>query len=266
MNNYNLDTFKAYLDTKWLGNAAMYFEEVDSTNNIIRNYAETGSEEGLLVFADVQNAGRGSHGRSWSSPGGSGVWTSFLLRPESKAQNMFGLSELVALAIANTLKDIYSIDAKIKWPNDVYINNRKISGILVEMETEGNKVDFIDVGVGINVLTETFPEELRDKASSILIETGRELDRVLLLTQILKKFEGYYESLVKNGDLSEFMEEFNNLLIHKDKKIRLTRGLEKSELVKEVISEGIDSQGRLICLEDNGKRTYVTNGEVSVNL
>jgi BirA family biotin operon repressor/biotin-[acetyl-CoA-carboxylase] ligase len=153
---------KKGLKTKFMGKDIHYFKEVDSTNDVAKYLAENGAEEGTVVVAEIQNRGKGRRGKTWISPPG-GVWMSIILRPDIPTSKAPQLTLVTGVAVAETLKKELKLDVGIKWPNDILIGNKKVCGILTEVNASVNKVNYVIVGIGIdmNVDVPLFPPELQ---------------------------------------------------------------------------------------------------------
>lgn len=248
------------LHTKWLGKELHCYDIMDSTNLEIRRLAEAGSEHGAVAITEEQTMGKGRRGRSWLGEAGCGIWMSFLLKPEIEAQNSSMLTLVTALAVNQAICDTTGIHAQIKWPNDIIVNGKKICGILTEMSLHMDEINYIVVGIGINVNMDHFPEDLSDKATSLLIEGGKKIKRAPLVAKVLECFERYYEIFLKTEDLSMLQDEYNQLLLHTNQKIRVVRG-SKEEIF---LSRGIDRRGELLVEDEEGNISEVSSGEVSV--
>lgn len=183
------------LHTRVMGHNLKLYDEVESTQNVAHELVREGAGEGTLVIAEQQHAGRGRLGRSWHSPKGKGVWMSLVLKPRIPVHFTPQLTLLIAVALCRTLRG-FADNAKIgiKWPNDLLIDGRKVSGILLESRAEDERLHYIVAGIGIsaNLAPHDYPEELRDKATSLYIASGREVDRELLVCDFLKQFEELY--------------------------------------------------------------------------
>lgn len=177
------------LATKWAGCEIVYFEETDSTNRQARMLAREGAKHGTLVIADTQNAGRGRRGRGWISPAGEGIFMSLILRPQMPPSEVAKLSLTLALAVARAIGRETGLDARIKWPNDIVIDGRKICGLLLEMDATAQKVDSIVAGVGINVHQRGFDAEIAHTASSLDLLAGRRVSRSAVVRAFLEEFE-----------------------------------------------------------------------------
>ncbi|MEA1927796.1 MAG: biotin--[acetyl-CoA-carboxylase] ligase, partial [Candidatus Auribacterota bacterium] len=141
-----------------------YSLSIDSTNNLARSLAEEGAPEGTLVISEEQTSGRGRMGRSWISPPGTGIWISVLLRPMIEPARAALITPLVAVSLSRSIREVTGLPAGIKWPNDILIRGKKAAGILTEISTDRKSIRYIIVGIGINVNTEYFPEEIRGQA------------------------------------------------------------------------------------------------------
>ena len=163
-------------------------------------------------------------------------------------------------AVNEAICETTGIRAKIKWPNDIIVNGKKICGILTEMSLQMDEINYIVVGLGINVNIDHFPEDLSDKATSLQIEGGRKIKRAPLAAKVLECFEKYYDMFLKTEDLSMLQDEYNKLLVHTDQKIKVVRG-SKEEIF---LSRGINHRGELLVEDEDGKVSEVSSGEVSV--
>lgn len=238
----------------------IYYEETDSTNTRIRELAKEGLKEGTTVWADCQTAGKGRRGRSWESPAGENLYFSILLRPKLEPGKAPMLTLVMAYSIAKVLKEQENFSVQIKWPNDLILSGKKICGILTEMMLSGREVDFVIVGVGVNVNVSEFPEELQDKATSLYLEKGESFEREKLLQQILKEFDKQYKTFMQVQDLSFMQNEYNQILVNKDKEVLV---LEPGNEYQ-AIALGINESGELLVKKDDDNIENVFAGEVSV--
>ncbi|HEY7543426.1 MAG TPA: biotin--[acetyl-CoA-carboxylase] ligase, partial [Blastocatellia bacterium] len=180
-----------------LGSTLIRLDTVTSTNDIAREMAGRGAEEGLVVTAKEQSAGRGRKGREWASPAGEGLYLSLLLRPRIRAADASLLSLSAALAVAETLRFDFRIEADIKWPNDILVNERKVCGILVEVTSTGPDTHRIILGIGVNLNHRSFPPELRVTATSLRLETGEPVAIDEFRDQLLELIAYWYEQWLK---------------------------------------------------------------------
>ena len=187
------DALRAALGRQVIGREIVVLDETTSTNDVIARMAPA-HEEGLVVFAERQTAGRGQYGRAWESASGKGLWLSILLRPGIAVADSARLTNFLALAIATTLSETLSLDTIIKPPNDIYIASRKIAGVLVEMRVEANGEYCAIAGIGLNVNQSRadFPAALQETAGSLALVTGRPVDRFALAVALLRILDDRY--------------------------------------------------------------------------
>ncbi len=237
-----------------------HFETIDSTNKKASLLAKEGCPHGALVTADVQEAGIGRRGRSWASEKDAGIYMSMVLRPEIETDKASMLTLVAAMAVQKAMEQVCQNKAPtIKWPNDIVLNRKKVCGILTELSLKDTEIDFVIVGIGINVNNKVFPEEISQTASSLSLELGQEMDRELLITEVWKHFQVYYEQFLQTKDISLFQEEYEKVLVNKEEKVRVLDPLGEYTGV----AKGVTSTGELI-VDANGKRSLVSGGEVSV--
>lgn len=251
------------LETKWIGREILVLDEVDSTNVRAKEEAAGGAEDGFVVLADCQTAGRGRRGRQWSSPAGENVYVTVLLRPDFEVDKAPMITLLAACAAARAVRNLELKGARmplIKWPNDLVIGGKKICGILTEMGMKNGKVDYVVVGTGINCNQMRFPGEIEQKASSLKLEYGYEVNREAVAASFLKEFEDLYEEFLKVNSLAFVREEYEALLVNKGRKVCVL------EPGKEWTGEalGITDTGELIVKNEAGEFCEVASGEVSV--
>ncbi len=251
---------KGGLKTKIFGREIFSYRSLKSTNDLAYRLAEEKVPEGTLILAEKQTAGKGRIGRRWYSPPEKGIWMSLILRPDIPPAKAPGLSLCTSLALAQTIKEKTGLEAKLKWPNDCLIAGKKIAGILLELSAELDRVNFVIIGVGINVnqSQKDFPRNLRGKATSIYLESGEKLLRVELLRSFLKNLEKIYVNF-KTFGLKYYHAEIKRYSTLLGKKVRLLYGKEK--LKGKVVD--IDENGSLILETRKGKK-IITAGEVTL--
>lgn len=248
------------IDSKWAGKHVLYFDEIDSTNTAIKRAAEKDAPHGTLAVADYQSMGKGRRGRSWTAPHGVGIWMSLLLRPKLPPTCASMLTLVAALAVSEGISEACGLEAKIKWPNDIVVSGKKVCGILTEMSTELDCINYIVTGIGINVANREFPEDIRDTATSLYLETGREVRRSQLIAAIMCAYEKYYDIFIEKNDMSALMDTYNSRLANCNAKVRvLSPGNEYSGTAL-----GINKMGELLVRTDDGNVHEVISGEVSV--
>lgn len=247
------------LETAWAGRTCLCFDSLDSTQDYGKMLAKTEAVHGALIVADTQTAGKGRRGRVWQSPKGTTISMSLCLEPKISVEHVSGLTLVMALAVAEAIKETADVNPQIKWPNDIVVNGKKICGILTELcFCNGNAV--VIMGVGINVNTEEFPEEIREIASSLKIEAGKEISREVLIASAMKYFEGFYEQYEKTENMSLLKEPYESMLINRGKMVHV---LDLKEPYSGV-AKGITDAGNLMVVREDGTTCEVFSGEVSV--
>lgn len=248
------------MDTKWAGQELYCFDEIDSTNTKARQLGDQGASHGTLVVSDCQRTGRGRRGRVWESPKGKNIYMSLLLRPEFSPDKAAMLTLVMALSVYDGLKENMDLDLKIKWPNDIVCGGRKLVGILTEMSTEIDYINHVVIGTGINVNIDEFPEELKEMATSLKIETGCRQKRSTIITSVLRNFEKNYKIYTETCDLSKLQDKYNSILINKDQEVRILG--EKQTYTAYAL--GINEKGELLVRKPDGSVNTIYAGEVSV--
>lgn len=256
----NYEEIEEYLDTDSMGRNIHHFDSIDSTNKKAKEMA-LGEKEGTVLVAEEQIGGKGRLGRTWISPKGKGIWMSIILKPKVDPMKVAKITLLGAAAVNKALNNL-NIKSQIKWPNDILIDGKKICGILTEMNCELNMINYVVMGIGINVNLDAneIPEDLRDKATSVKISEGKEINRKELLANILNEFEELYLSFRDKDDVSYAIDicRKNSALIGKE--IRVIKG-EEINLGKAL---DINEEGQLVVEFENGVVENVYSGEVSV--
>lgn len=252
------DDLQARLSTRCVGSAIRVFEETDSTNDLVRRFAREGHPAGLVVFADSQRRGRGRHGRAWASPPRCGLYFSVLLRPPFPASRVPCLTLGAAAAVAEAARDLAGLPARIKWPNDVHVRGRKAAGILTETVSERERVVYVVVGIGINVNTppESFPEAIRDEATSFAAERGgRAVDRPEFAASVLQRLDDLATAEAGWGRL---LPRFEALC----ETVGATVAVRNGTRLVEGEAVGIDGDGSLRVRTAEGRIETIRGGEV----
>ena len=244
--------------TKVIGQKIRHFAEVTSTNDIAKELATSGEEEGTVVLAETQTHGKGRIGRRWLSPKG-GIWFSVILRPNISAKDSYQLTFMAAVAVAKTIRKMFKVNTEIKWPNDVLVNERKVCGILTETSIRGDVVDFAVVGVGVNANVDltSFSEELRASVTSLDAEVKGVVDKEKFLCALLEELENYYEMVLQRR-FALVLEEWKNLvtLFGTDVEVTSFEGRIKG------IASGINRNGALEVLLKDGTVRKISTGDV----
>ena len=243
------------LNTEIIGKKNIYiFQETDSTNIQAFSLASQGLEEGAIIIAESQTSGKGRLSRKWISPSGKNLYLSIILRPKILTYHAPRLTIATAVSLSETLDDFKIFDHRIKWPNDILINERKLSGILTEMKGDRDTVDFAVIGVGVNLNSSfnDYPDEIRDSVISLKEFTNTEINRIEFLQSFLANFERNYFHFIQGG--------FNEILgkwIEKssiiNQKIRVT---EHDNIFTGIVTE-VTSEGNLIVMAD--KKIHIVN-------
>jgi len=247
------------LKTKVFGaKEIFYFKEIDSTNEKAKSLAVEGKPEGTLVVAESQTKGRGRRGRKWFSPPGGGIYLSMLLRPKVAPHQAYKITLMTAVAVAEAvLAMLPSLNVKIKWPNDILVDGKKMAGILTEISTDMDVVDFIVVGLGLNVNIDSFPEELEGQATSVSMCTKGSFPRSALIRAYLQYFEKYYGIFGKGGF---------NVIMHRWRELSDIIG---QDVMVDIMGEkhvgeatDVDDEGVLILKDSRGVVQRIFSGDV----
>ncbi len=237
-----------------------YFPVTDSTNARAMELAERGSLHGTLVCADAQTAGRGRLGRKWVSPPAINLYLTMILRPPIEPFLAPQLTLVAAIALAQGVEDVTGLSCKLKWPNDLYIGGRKAAGILAEMAADPDCVRHVAIGIGLNVngLDSDFPDDLRGKATSLRIESGKRHFRVDVLVAFLNRFSVAYREFLSGGFLA-LQPEWNRRSLLEGKRVLLRQRTE----AEWGAALGVDDEGVLIFRKDGVTRSEkVHSGEI----
>jgi BirA family biotin operon repressor/biotin-[acetyl-CoA-carboxylase] ligase len=251
------------LSTRFLGRSVCYCESVSSTNNIAKELAAQGAAEGTLVVAEEQTGGKGRLGRHWCSAKYKGSFFSFILYPPFAPPEANIVTLISAVALATAINNVTGVAAGIKWPNDLLLNGKKICGILTELSAEMERINYMVVGVGVNVNQEEsdFPEEVRAVATSLKIQTGMKTSRVKLVQVFLKEFEKWYDISLKQG-FTPVLARWKEMAVSLNCPVRI----QMSNSSWEGWAEDIDKDGALLLRLPGGELKRVISGEVSLRL
>lgn len=260
MEMFDIEALKQSLHTRVIGRQLRYWPEVDSTNAMALRLAAEGAPDGTVVLADAQHKGRGRAGKSWYSPPGLNLYLSVLLRPAVAAQQAALLTLISSLAVADAI-DAEGAQAQVKWPNDVLLAGRKVAGTLAELQTIGERVETLVLGIGVNV---NVSQERLDQAlgttpwgaTSLKAVLGREIDRVALAATLLGALERRYERFLAS-EAKAIVQEW---------KARSCLGQRVRAITPERTIEGvaadIDDSGGLLVRLDDGTLVRVFDGEI----
>jgi BirA family transcriptional regulator, biotin operon repressor / biotin---[acetyl-CoA-carboxylase] ligase len=243
------------LDAGVIGNKIYSYDEIASTNDAAYALALSGEKEGAVVTAEYQTKGRGRLGRKWVSPKGKGVYLSIVLRPDVLPREISAITLFSALSVAMTIREETGLPALIKWPNDVLIRKQKISGILTELNGEADKVNFVIVGIGININTKK--ELLPEGGTSVFAEKGLQVSRVDFTKKLLKNIDKYY-SVFNSGKMDRIIKEHKELSAILDKRVRVN--YHNQSISGHALD--VDKEGALIVRLDSGFNERVLAGDV----
>ncbi len=248
------------LQTKFIGKKMRYLENTPSTIWAGKQLCAEGDVEkmhGMVIIAEEQTGGIGRMGRAWVSPSG-GIWITIVLKPHIPIDHVFMITMAGSVAVARAIRKEFSLGAVIKWPNDIFIGNKKVAGLLLELAAEADTVHYCLLGMGIdaNVPLSQFSPELQNKITSISAELGHEVDRDSFLARILKEFESQY-LLVESGEYDTIIREWKSASCTLEHRVDI-RTL-KNSFSGEAVD--IDEFGALIIRKDNGKLERVIAGD-----
>jgi len=255
---FDLDRLQALLNTDFLGRRVYYEASVSTTMDIARREAQAGAPEGAIGLTEEQTAGQGRMGRSWVSPAGENIYVTLILRPT--LEQLRHISVIAPLAICQAIEETTNLLPRIKWPNDVLVEGKKLSGVLTQTEISDGALDFAITGIGINVNMDVDQhEEIRDLATSLRRELRREVDREEVLASMLNHFETIYLAL-RRGDIISMPWKHRLDTLGHDVRISGPDG----GLLHHGIVVDADSDGALILRRDNGSHVRVEAGEVTL--
>ena len=248
---------KSNLKTSLIGKEIIVLESVGSTNDYIKENAQK-LMDGTVVTTREQTKGKGRLGRVWKNKKDDDISFSFILRPELSPMEVSAITPLCGLAVAKGLNEYFDFDAKIKWPNDIIVGSKKICGMLTEMSCEFDRLEYLVVGIGVNVMSKAFPEEIAHKATSCVLQSDKEINKNQLLAVILKQIE----DILLGGNYrfnKENLDEYKAYCATLGRKVTFTR---RGEIVEGVATD-INNDGELVVtLPDNTTET-VFSGEVT---
>lgn len=253
---FNKQGARTSLGTDYVGKKIYAYDLVTSTNDIALFLAQGGEPQGSVVFAKGQTQGRGRHGNAWVSPYGEGLYFSFILRPDFSARLASRVTLTVALALVRALEEVHAENVTIKWPNDIYLKEKKACGILTEMSLEGEEIKYIVVGIGVNVNAK--PADLPDGSTSLKASCGRSFDIADLSHIIIKQVDRYYGLLLRHHFLNIIEEVRQSSGLFLGSRVRVT----VQNRVVEGYAVDFDDLGALVIRRDNGMTEKVSAGHL----
>ena len=245
--------------TKKLGTRFHYFQELDSTNNYARRLAEDGAQEGEVVIAEQQSGGRGRLGRTWVSPPYDNLYFSVILRPKLAAIDAPQLTLMAGVALADAIADFISKPPVIKWPNDILVDGKKLAGVLTESSCTGTRIEFVIVGIGINVnfARESMPDSIRKQATSLLIAGQQIISREDFLRRLIHDLDRCY-GMLQDGGFAALAPSWEARFGLRGRRVRVQM-LDEMWVGR---ARGIDRDGALLVEKENGHLERVIAGDV----
>lgn len=258
-NYLNESSLKSLLHNKIIGKNLIVLDSVDSTNDYLKKLGNEGCENGTVVAAREQTMGKGRLGRTWQTKKDDGIAFSVLLRPNVAPSEVSAITPLAGLAVCKAIREYTKLDCVIKWPNDIIIGRKKLVGILTEMSAEFDAVEYVITGIGINVDHTSFPEEIAFKATSLLLETGRHIDKNEFLACVLEHLEN--EFVKNNLELTPTaLSEYTDLCATVGRSVTFQRGTRRIS----GMAVGVSEHGELKVMMSDGTICLVNSGEVTV--
>lgn len=247
------------LKTYYIGKEIFYYDEVGSTNDEIRILESNGAKEGIVVISELQNRGKGRLQREWVMSRGEAIAMSILIKPEIPPFMAPGITQVIALSVVKGLNLSTDLNFSIKWPNDIILNSKKVCGILTEMDGEIDNLNYIIIGIGINVNQSSIEKELSHKATSLKIEGGKHIERKIIVSNILNEFEVNYE-IFKNQGITPFLDALKKYSALIGKKVIISNPF-KTFSGKVV---DIDPEGYLVVEDEDGNLQSIVGGDISI--
>ena len=255
----NESSLKTLLHNKIIGKNLTVLDSVNSTNDYLKKLGNGGCENGTVVAAREQTRGKGRLGRTWQSKKDDGIAFSVLLRPNVAPSEVSAITPLAGLAVCKAIREYTRLDCVIKWPNDIIVGRKKLVGILTEMSAEFDAIEYVITGIGINVDHTSFPEEIAFKATSLLLETGRHIDKNEFLACVLEHLEN--EFVKNNLELTPTaLSEYTDLCATVGRSVTFQRGTRRIS----GMAVGVSEHGELKVMMSDGTICLVNSGEVTV--
>lgn len=243
------------LDTRLIGRRILYYPRVTSTNEMAKKEAGRGIDEGAVVVAGEQTAGRGRLKRSWLTPEGN-IALSVILYPEKPV--LPSLIMMASLAVSRSIEAVTGLETQIKWPNDVLITGRKVCGILIESDIRNGRVNYAVIGIGININAgKDVLLEVQSPATSLNLEAGKEVSRLGVIRELIKAMDNLYSTITPGGPV---FSEWRERLVTLGKEVRVT----SAEGVIEGVAESVDTDGSLLVRSHDGSLNRVVAGDVTL--
>lgn len=260
-NIFSVEALKSSLVNNSLIKEILHYNTIDSTNDFCKNSSDT-LKDGTLVLAETQTQGRGRFNRPWFSPKGTGIFCSIFLKPKLSPYDISKITSIICASIAKTLIDM-NIPISVKWPNDIYLDGKKLGGILTEMKCDMDEINYLIIGFGLNInqSKEDFPEDIDKIALSLKSYFNHDFSREDILVSILNNFEYFYKALLNNSESKEAFQIIKDNSYVLNKEVIILKG--KESVAGKVVDLG--ENGELL-LDINGKIEQIYSGEVSLRI
>ncbi|MBI4652413.1 biotin--[acetyl-CoA-carboxylase] ligase [Candidatus Desantisbacteria bacterium] len=242
-------------DALFIGKKVYYFKFAASTNEIAHELAGNNASSGTIVISEVQNKGKGRQGRLWISNKG-GLWFSLILRPDFSPLHASKITIIMAISVINAIKELFGINIAIKWPNDLFFINKKIGGILIEMNAEIDKINYLVIGIGLNI-NNIIASDIKKTAVNLKSIVNKKIDRNYLLNKILGEIEKNL-NIFKKDDFSYFIDEAKKLCMNLGKRLKVTVG--SDSITGECLD--LDENGNLLLKETSGNIRHIISGDI----
>lgn len=256
------DEIRLGLQTETLGRQIHHEESVDSTQKIAHRLAYEGAQEGTIVIAEEQLSGRGRMDRRWHSPKSTGIWMSVILRPNIPPPKAPQLTLITAVAVVQAIEELTDLSPQIKWPNDILMNGKKVTGILTELQADADRIISIIIGIGINVnqQLDDYPDELKEVATSLSIEKGEKLSRAELIKILLGKLENLYKLYLEKGF-------YPIKLLWESYAVSIGKNLTARTITGSIYGKalGITDDGVLMIEDSSGKVHHVYSADIELD-
>jgi len=248
------------LNTNIVGRRIKYYRSIDSTNTLAKELASDGVPDGTVVVSEQQTKGRGRMSRTWLSPPFKNLLFSVIFYPKINTSLVFRLTMLASIAAVRAVKRVCKVDVKIKWPNDLYMNEKKVCGVLTEFSADHDSVHYAVVGMGLNVnFNTTKINEISGIATSLMSECGAKVSRLSLFIALLEEMDILYEKFLKT-DGKGLEAEWNKYSMVLDRNVRIISGNEE----KTGVAKGVNSSGHLILVNEKGEQEEIICGDLSL--
>jgi len=257
----NKEKIQSRLSGFFTGGKIHFLEETGSTNTYATELLQKGAQEGDIVIADYQTHGRGRMERVWHSPSGKNIFTSIILKPDLDPSSASQVTLTAGVAVAEAISEFCNGKVTVKWPNDVLIEGKKVCGILSEMKTRNDKIEYVIVGIGINVNMDKgdFPEQLQESSTSLKEETGRYISRLDFAEDLFECFGTWYHKLHVEGfnPIRDEWLKYSNI-IGREIDVRDRDRTKRGRVA------GLDNIGALVIYDEKEKKSRVLSGDVTL--